>query len=86
MKLANRVRYFLLTLILFISFGFTYAAQIKPGSIPIDTVKISGKDFQANLDSLLNNFFVSQSLKINTNKFNFSDTEDLNSYKYPFAI
>jgi membrane-bound lytic murein transglycosylase D len=35
--------------------------------IPDDTVKISSKEFQANLDSLLNNFFVSQSLKVNLN-------------------
>jgi membrane-bound lytic murein transglycosylase D len=44
--------------------------------IPVDTVKISNKDFQANLDSLLNNFFVSQSLKINTNTINTSADAD----------
>jgi membrane-bound lytic murein transglycosylase D len=58
-------------------FGIAYAIIPKSFTVPIDTVKISGKIFQANLDSLLNNFFVSQSLKINTNKFKLSDTDDL---------
>lgn len=42
-------------------------------SLPDDTIKISSSDFQANLDSLLNNFFVSQSLKINTNNLFFDN-------------
>ena len=52
-----------------------FAANYTFSDIPIDTVKISSKDFQANLDSLLNNFFVSQSLKINTNNINMLQDE-----------
>ncbi|MCX6230746.1 MAG: LysM peptidoglycan-binding domain-containing protein [Bacteroidetes bacterium] len=76
MKLVIRVRYFIIFLLFFIQISIAFASNTKLNTIPIDTVKISGKDFQANLDSLLNNFFVSQSLKINTNRFNFSDSND----------
>ncbi len=55
-------------LLLFVSLANnSYSINNFLSRIPDDTVKISSKEFQANLDSLLNNFFVSQSLKINLN-------------------
>lgn len=45
----------------------SYSINSYSSIIPNDTVKISNREFQANLDSLLNNFFVSQSLKVNMN-------------------
>lgn len=67
---------FLFVFILICSKSYSYNLAFR--LLPDDTIKISSSDFQANLDSLLNNFFVSQSLKINTNNlfFNNNDTSD----------
>jgi membrane-bound lytic murein transglycosylase D len=76
MMLAKRVRYIFIFLGVFIQTSVLFSANYVLSPLPIDTVKISSKDFQANLDSLLNNFFVSQSLKINTNNINMSQDAD----------
>ncbi len=70
--LAKRVRYIFILLIFFIQTSAVFSVNQTVPKIPIDTVKISSDDFQANLDSLLNNFFVSRSLKINMNTINMS--------------
>ncbi len=67
-------RLFLLLFVFITNNAFSYNLQTT--QIPDDTLKISSKEFQSNLDSLLNNFFVSQSLKINSNTlFSKQDTE-----------
>lgn len=76
MMLAKRVRYFIILFLLFFQTSLLFSGNYTITYIPVDTVKISNKDFQANLDSLLNNFFVSQSLKINTNTINTSADAD----------
>jgi len=62
-----------------LTFSKSYSYENTFRSLPDDTIKISSSDFQANLDSLLNNFFVSQSLKINTNNlyFNSNSNEEI---------
>ncbi len=68
---------FKMFLLLFVVFtNNAYSFNILTSRIPDDTIKISSKEFQANLDSLLNNFFVNQSLKINSNTlFSSQNTE-----------
>jgi len=74
--LAKRLRYIFILLVFIVQANILFSANYKSFPIPVDTVKISSKDFQANLDSLLNNFFVSQSLKINTNNINMSQNAE----------
>ena len=74
--LVKRVRLIFILFLFFIQTNVLFSANYTLSPIPIDTVKISSKDFQANLDSLLNNFFVSQSLKINTKNINMSQDAD----------
>ncbi|MEI6694776.1 MAG: LysM peptidoglycan-binding domain-containing protein [Bacteroidota bacterium] len=76
MMLVKRVRLIFILFLFFIQTNVLFSANYTLSPIPIDTVKISSKDFQANLDSLLNNFFVSQSLKINTKNINMSQDAD----------
>ncbi|NVN94400.1 MAG: LysM peptidoglycan-binding domain-containing protein [Bacteroidetes bacterium] len=76
MMLAKQVRHIVILILLFFQANYLFSLNYKFSDIPIDTVKISSKDFQANLDSLLNNFFVSQSLKVNTNNINMSQDAD----------
>lgn len=65
---------FLLLFVVFTNDAFSF--NIQTSRIPDDTIKISSKEFQANLDSLLNNFFVNQSLKINSNTLFSSQNTD----------
>ncbi len=74
--LVKRVRSIIILFLFFIQANVLFSANYTFLPIPIDTVKISSRDFQANLDSLLNNFFVSQSLKVNTKNINMSQDAD----------
>ena len=66
-------KFLLLLFVLTTNNAFSFILQ---SHTPADTIKISSKEFQANLDSLLNNFFVSQSLKINSNTLFSSQNTD----------
>lgn len=66
-------KFLLLLFVLTTNNAFSFILQ---SHTPTDTIKISSKEFQANLDSLLNNFFVSQSLKINSNTLFSSQNTD----------
>lgn len=66
-------KFLLLSFVLTTNNAFSFILQ---SHTPTDTIKISSKEFQANLDSLLNNFFVSQSLKINSNTLFSSQNTD----------
>ena len=76
---------FCIILLFILSANNAFSTTASTPRIPTDTVKITSQEFLANLDSLLNNFFVSQSLKLNTNTLYFKngDNEDEDAASIP---
>lgn len=82
MKFAKKLVY-CIVLFLILTVNSSYALTFDAPFIPDDTIKITNQEFLANLDSLLNNFFVSQSLKLNTNTLYFKDNNEEDGASIP---